>query len=99
MLYLMMDESNCTVKVGYSSAPKERRKHYKTHNPSAIMRSVCAGDRTDEAKCKRHLAKIGNRIKGTEYFTITEENFLQLYAQGFNFFQKHKGKNKIIESF
>ena len=74
MLYLMMENSNGKyyVKVGEASRPKERRKAYKTHNPTAIMRSTCAGKKAEEKAARLILDKLGTRVQGSEWYEVNE---------------------------
>ena len=97
MLYLMMNKSNnkCLVKVGYSDGPanlKTRRKSYYGYNPTAIMRSSCAGSREMEKACRVLLTEMqGVRITGTEWFVVPEQIFNTLYREGMGLFRpKHK---------
>lgn len=85
MLYLMLDKSNNKyfAKVSLATAPKERLRSYKTHNPTAIMRSTCAGTRDAEASARLNLSKMSIvRIKGTEWFEVSAETFAELYEKG-----------------
>lgn len=88
MLYLMMCESNGKnlVKVGESRDLISRRKSYKSHNPLAIMRSSCAGTEIAEDYCHKELAKLGTRIKGTEWFVVSDTVFSYLYTVGMKAF-------------
>lgn len=106
MLYLMMDRTPNTyiVKVGMSKNPSQRRRDYKSLNPLAIMRCECAGMRTEENYCHSALAKIGNRIKGTEWYIVSEEIFTNLYENGIlALYEKRKKTSpkriKFLETF
>lgn len=84
MVYLMMDKNTRgnLVKIGVSRDLTSRRRSYKTHNPYAIMRSSCAGTESQESKAHSILARNGKRIKGTEWFEVSDEMFERLYKQG-----------------
>ena len=101
MLYLMMDKSNNTVKVGYSDRGnvKHRRRAYKTHNPLAIMRSTCAGNTTLERKCQKQLEEMGQRIKGTEWFIVDDWTFTHLSVRGMGAFNDVKTVIHFNENF
>lgn len=88
MIYLMMDKSNGQyfVKVGKAKRLVERRRAYKTHNPTAIMRSACAGMTGEENACRRQLEKIGERIDGTEWYRVPLPIFNKLYLEGMGYF-------------
>lgn len=84
MLYLMMNKANdkYLVKIGMAKHPRERRAQYKGYNPTAIMRSTCAGTRKEEYRAHEKLASIGKRISGTEWFEVEKETFDELYEKG-----------------
>lgn len=84
MLYLMMENSNGKyyVKVGEASRPKERRKAYKTHNPTAIMRSTCAGKKAEEKAARLILDKLGTRVQGSEWYEVNEKIYNEFYNKG-----------------
>lgn len=84
MLYLMLDSSkkHYFAKVGFAKNPKDRRKQYLTHSPSAIMRSTCPGTTEDEANCRKVLSSMGLSINGTEWYIVKEEDFKLLYERG-----------------
>ena len=88
MLYLMMTEScgKNLVKVGESRDITARRRSYKSHNPLAIMRSSCAGTEVAEEYCHKELSKLGERIKGTEWFIVSDTVFSYLYSVGMKAF-------------
>ena len=73
MLYLMMDKASdgYFVKVGKAKRPKERRKAYATHNPTAIMRSTCAGMDTEERHCHKILEQLGIKVGKGECVCVT----------------------------
>ena len=100
MLYLMLDESRGKkfAKVGYSKGGvKNRRNHYKTHNPTAIMRSSCAGSTTQEKKCQTVLFSIGVRLKGSEWAEIPESLFNILNEKGMGYFFPKQNPIHFIE--
>lgn len=100
MVYLMMDQKkNCNlVKVGLSRKLNDRRAAYYSLNPMAIMRSSCSGTEAAENACRDTLKKLGKRIKGTEWFIISDEIFEKLYNEGMGFFYPNK-KITFNESF
>lgn len=93
MLYLMMCKNNGNknlVKVGVTRQLSARRHQYKSHNPYAIMRSSCAGTENQEIKCHSMLLKMGKRVRGTEWFEVSDEVFQNIYKQGMKiFFPNH----------
>ena len=104
MLYLMMcqgKEKNM-IKVGYTSerSCQTRRKDYTTHNPLAIMRSHCAGNKEAEKEARATLVKMGaTREKGSEWFEVSDELFNSLYNDGLRFvFPKIKSPVHFDES-
>lgn len=100
MVYLMMDQKkNCNlVKVGLSRKLNDRRAAYYSLNPMAIMRSSCAGTEAAENACRDTLKKLGKRIKGTEWFIVSDEVFEKLYNEGMGFFYASR-KITFNESF
>ena len=92
MIYLMMDQKkNCNlVKVGLSRKLNDRRADYYSLNPMAIMRSSCSGTEAAENACRDTLKKLGKRIKGTEWFIVSDEIFEKLYNEGMGFFYSNR---------
>ena len=91
MLYLILQKSECKVKVGYSSQRGRngilaRMKAYKTHNPSFICRSYCRGGREDEKYCHNILCDLGTKEKGSEWVEIPKEIYDELYNKGMGYF-------------
>lgn len=84
MLYLMMEKSNNKffVKVGESTNLDARRKTYKTHNPTAIMRSTCAGRKDAEKLARTVLDKLGKRLSRSEWYEVDETVFNRFYSEG-----------------
>lgn len=105
MLYLMMNKTDKTylVKVGYSDGTRNlsnRRKQYFSYNPTAIMKSSCAGPSCSENTCHAMLAEMGGqRIKGTEWFYVSEALFNDLYKQGMGLFKPNQKPIHFIEEF
>lgn len=105
MLYLMMDKTDkeYLVKVGFSDRQAKltnRRKSYYSYNPRAIMRSSCAGNTTMEQECRVDLIKWGGvRIKGTEWFVISEDLFWSLYKEGMRAFRPKHNPIHFLEEF
>jgi hypothetical protein len=105
MLYLMMDKTDkeYLVKVGFSDRQNNlnnRRKAYYSYNPRAIMRSSCAGNTAMEQECRIDLIKWGGtRIKGTEWFIISEELFWELYKKGMKAFRPKHEPIHFLEEF
>ena len=100
MLYLMLDSSkkHYFAKVGFAKNPKERRKQYLTHSPSAIMRSTCPGTTADEASCRKNLETMGISINGTEWYIVKEEDFKLLYERGLAALRPKSKSIHFIES-
>lgn len=92
MLYLMMDKASdgYFVKVGQAKRPKERRKAYTTHNPTAIMRSTCAGTDTEERHCHKILEQLGTKVGKGEWYRVPLPIFNKLYLNGMNYFYPKK---------
>lgn len=101
MLYLMMEKSNDKffVKVGESRSPKTRRKTYKTHNPTAIMRSTCAGTASAEKASRVVLDKLGKRLEGSEWYEVNEAVFNKFYLEGLKVVRPNQSPIKFIEEF
>lgn len=103
MLYLMMDKRNgeYLVKVGFSNRKIEnRRSAYYSYNPLAIMRSTCAGSSAMEKECHYSLTKWGGiRIKGTEWFVVSESLFNKLYEKGMSAFRPRYQPIHFLEKF
>lgn len=100
MLYLMLDDKGdrYLAKVGYSdrSNISNRRQTYYSHNPLAIMRSKCAGGRDEEITARQKLEKAAlARIKGTEWFVITEQLYDELYDKGMQYFYPNTMSKKV----
>lgn len=101
MLYLMMEKSNNKffVKVGESRSPKTRRKTYKTHNPTAIMRSTCAGTASAEKASRVVLDKLGKRLEGSEWYEVNETVFNKFYLEGLKVVRPNQSPIKFLEEF
>ena len=101
MLYLMLDSSkkHYFAKVGFAKNPKERRKQYLTHSPSAIMRSTCPGTTADEANCRKVLSTMGISSMGTEWYLINEEAFNLLYKEGLKALKPKTKSIHFVESY
>lgn len=105
MLYLMMNkcDNKCLIKVGFSDGPnnlKTRRKSYYGYNPTAIMRSTCAGGRNEEIWCRTVLAEWGGvRITGTEWFVISSDLFDKLYKNGMGLLKPKHQPIHFLEEF
>ena len=103
MLYLMMDKTDkeCLVKVGYSKGgTAQRRKQYYGYNPRAIMRSSCAGSRTNEKDAQNLLTEWGGeRIPGTEWFIVDAPLFWTLYERGMSSFRPNQKPIHFLEEF
>lgn len=94
----MMNQEGNLVKVGQTKKLKERRQAYKTHNPTAIMRSTCAGGRLDEAACEMLLIGHHNaqQVNGTEWYKVSQEVFDSLYQLGLGFFKGYRNIGEIV---
>ena len=101
MVYLMMDKTarGNLVKVGESRDLTSRRRNYKSHNPYAIMRSSCAGTETQERKAHSILANSGKRVRGTEWFEVSDGVFQTLYEKGMAAFFPKQSPIHFHESF
>lgn len=101
MVYLMMDKTarGNLVKVGESRNLTSRRRNYKSHNPYAIMRSSCAGTEGREKQAHSILANFGKRIRGTEWFEVSDEVFQMLYKKGMGAFFPKQQPIHFHESF
>lgn len=102
MVYLIMDKTvrGNLVKVGESRDLTSRRRNYKSHNPYAIMRSSCAGTESQERKAHSILVKFGGkRIKGTEWFEVSDEVFQTLYEKGMGAFFPQQNPIHFHENF
>lgn len=88
MLYLMLDKTtnDYFAKVGFSNGLRSRRAQYKSYNPTAIMRSSCAGREAQERHCHSILFSQGQRIQGTEWAKIPKNLFNELYTKGMGYF-------------
>ena len=103
MLYLMMQKTDSLylVKVGYSKGGTcQRRKTYYTYNPTAIMRSSCAGSTSMEHSCHCQLEEESIcRVKGTEWFIVSQELFNTLYQEGMKHFRAEHNPIHFLENF
>ena len=103
VLYLMMDKTDKEnlVKVGFSDGgTSKRRRQYYGYNPRAIMRSSCAGSRSMENTCRKILEEQGaRRIKGTEWFVVSNELFEKLYNGGMTYFRPKHNPIHFLEDF
>lgn len=105
MLYLMMNkcDNQFLVKVGYSDGTKNlktRRKAYYSYNPTAIMRSSCAGSRGAESVCRTLLVEMGGiRITGTEWFSVAPLVYNKLYNEGLKVLRPKQNPIHFIEEF
>jgi len=102
MLYLMLDKGDGRyfVKCGFSSSPKRRLNDYTTHNPTAIMRSTCAGTRSTELLARKTLASMSIcRIKSSEWFEVTQEVFNLFYAKGMEVLRPAQHPIHFVENF
>ena len=97
----MMNKANdkYLVKVGLAKRPKERRAQYKGYNPTAIMRSTCAGTRNEENRAHEKLASVGKRISGTEWFEVEKETFDELYERGMGAIRPRQNPIHFLEKF
>lgn len=105
MLYMMMNKCNGKhlVKIGFSDRQnhlRTRRKAYYSYNPTAIMRSSCAGNTEMEKACRVLLTEWGGtRIQGTEWFVIPEQLFNELYVKGMAAFRPNHQPIYFLEEF
>ena len=86
------------AKVGYSdrSNISNRRQAYYSYNPFAIMRSKCAGGRDEETTARQKLEKAAlARVKGTEWFIVTEKLYDELYEKGMRYFYPNTMSKKV----
>lgn len=100
MLYLMLNESRGMklAKVGLTrKALNIRRSHYRTHNPTAIMRSACAGTEAQESRCHSKLRSVGKGM-GNEWVAIPDEVFNELVEKGMGYFYPNKSPIRMLEN-
>ena len=102
MLYLMMNKADnkYLVKVGKSSDLPTRRKFYQSANPTAIMRSTCAGTGNEERAAHRLLATMGTKLSGTnEWYEVNKETFDDFYKKGMGKVRPQTARIKFREEF
>ena len=99
MLYLMLDESRGTkfAKVGLTrKALNVRRSQYRSHNPTAIMRSACAGTEAQESHCHSKL-RSGGKGMGNEWVAVPDDVFNELVEKGMSYFYPNKSPVRMLE--
>ena len=99
MLYLMLNESRGMklAKVGVTrNAVNVRRAQYRSHNPTAIMRSSCAGTESQESHCHSVLRSIGKGM-GNEWVAVPDNVFNELVEKGMAYFYPNKKPIHMLE--
>ena len=102
----MLDQNKTKnfAKVGFTTARSRvnqstRWGHYQTHNPSAIVRSTCAGMRPQENQCHKILYGLGQKVKGSEWVEVSDELFQELYQKGMGYFYPNHSPIHFIQEF
>ena len=102
MLYLMLDkgDGHYFAKCGITTSPKKRLYNYKTHNPTAIMRSTCAGTGSVEHLAQNVLASMSiRRVNSSEWFEVSKEVFDMLYEKGMGILRPNQKPIHFIEKY
>lgn len=95
MIYMIVDETrtNFYCKIGLTRDISSRQASYRTHSPCATFLCACAGTGKAELEGRDFLSKNGQRVKGSEWFIVSEQFYNECKAKGLSIvpkFQKAK---------